>query len=110
MKSYSPNVDDVLLRAIFLSFLGILGSVALVFVLNRLGLSVDDGYVTIGSMIYNIFPTWHIVRAVKMLGKNSWLYGGISIIGIPFSLMVALYLMIPREFHFIAKLFENRRK
>jgi hypothetical protein len=110
MKSYSPNVDEILLRAKTSAFLGILGVVALTFALNGFGLTVDDRYIFVGMMAYNLIPTWHIVRAVKMLGKNPWLYGGISIIGIPFSLLVSSILMIPRDFQFLTKIFGNRKK
>ena len=110
MKPYSPNVDEILLRALTSAFLGMLGIFAITYVMRGIGLSVNDDYVFIVTALYNIIPTWHIVRAVKMLGKNPWLYGGISIIGIPFSLLVSSTLMIPRDFQFITKIFGNRKK
>jgi hypothetical protein len=110
MKPYSPNVDEILSRALITAFLGILGTVALAFVLSVFGITANDRYVFLGMMAYNLIPTWHIVRAVKLLGKNPWIYGGISILGIPFSLFMSSILIIPRQFSFIKNILWNRKK
>jgi hypothetical protein len=110
MKPYTPNVDEILSRATISAFLGILAGFAVVFALSSIGKTVNDSYLLLFMTAYNLIPTWHIVRAVKILGKNPWLYGGISIIGIPFSLFVSSILMIPRQFSFIKNILWNRKK